>query len=302
MEFNRIISRSFELAWQHKFLWLFGMFAGGSGFYLDFSVLFDLDENPEEIFNQLDMLPETLIPFLMGILIWGLIMFVLKLISEVAVIDSINRIERGGLYSFASGYSAGLDFFFRYLGLAIMKGLVIIASVGLIGFIMFILFAITPVLGIMFLLLFIPGFLFVIFVITNIFTLAERGMIVRNSGIIESIEEGYYLFKNRFSDNFIIFLIFVGMSIAFGIGSFILWMFFGIPIGIIIALMNMEPMTAFVMSFIIGLPISLVIGGIFGVFFSNLYTLFYFELVEPKKKREIPPAQIYGNNNPPELV
>jgi hypothetical protein len=37
----------------------------------------------------------------------------------------------------------------------------------------------------------------------------------------------------------------------------------------------------FVLALVLGLPISLVVGGFIGTFFHSLYTLFYFGLVDP---------------------
>ncbi|MGH8016367.1 MAG: hypothetical protein ACREBV_09265, partial [Candidatus Zixiibacteriota bacterium] len=36
-----------------------------------------------------------------------------------------------------------------------------------------------------------------------------------------------------------------------------------------------------ILGIILGLPITLVVGGLFGTFFHSLYTLFYFGLVDP---------------------
>lgn len=306
MDFGKIVSRSFEIAWQHKFLWFFGMLASGGAFNFEFDYLIDVDMDPYGFFENIQTTPEILYPFLTGMLILSGIMFLLMLISEIAVIDSVNRIERGGRYSFGSAFSAGLDYFWRYLGMAIFKVLSLIAVFGIIIFIAVILFTLATALGVLFLIVFIPGGIFILFFFTNVFTLAERSMVVRNGNIMDSIEEGYFLFKSHFSDNFVIFLITFGLAIAFGIGNFIVWAFLGIPIGLIVTALGFNMMTAFVAAFIFGLPISIIIGGILGIFFSNLYTLFYFELVEPKQKTEIPPAQIYGLDNqsppPPETV
>jgi hypothetical protein len=66
----------------------------------------------------------------------------------------------------------------------------------------------------------------------------------------------------------------------------IVWAIFSIPISFVIMSMGVQMFYAFIIGFLLGLPISLVLGGYIGVFQSSLYTLFYFELVEPKSVTE----------------
>ena len=47
---------------------------------------------------------------------------------------------------------------------------------------------------------------------------------------------------------------------------------------------EINPVMAFFGALVAGLPVSLVVGGFLGVFYNCLYTLFYFELVEPKQE------------------
>lgn len=284
MNYSKIINRAIEIAWRYKSLWIFGMFASGGAFNFDFNYLMDEPSlSSGNSFDIFDFDPGIIMPFMFSILIFGFVMFIIYIIANAAIIDSTNKIERGGVYSFSSAFSSGLDFFWRFLGINIVQIFASVTSIIICGGIIGLLFLAHTVLGIISLLIFIPVIIFIFFIILNIFSLAERVLVVRNVSIGDSLEEGYILFKNNFSKNLIIFLIFVGFSIGFSILIFLLWMVVGIPIGVIIMALNLLSITAFIAAFIISLPVSLLIGGILGVFYSNLYTLFYFELVEPNR-------------------
>ncbi|MCK4633176.1 MAG: hypothetical protein KAT79_07870, partial [candidate division Zixibacteria bacterium] len=101
MEYGKIVSKSFNVAWNYKSLWIFGLFAGAgsSGFnwntgeteQLDFSS-FGFDTSVlADIYH---ILAPLLIWF--GLLLLALIC--LSFIAAPALIDAVNRITRGGTY------------------------------------------------------------------------------------------------------------------------------------------------------------------------------------------------------------
>lgn len=292
VDFGYIVRRSFEIAWKHKFLWLFGMFAAGSGFNFDFNYLMDTDDM--QIFGtpQFDFNPAFLVPLFTFIGIFVLVMIIMGIISNGGLIDAVNRIERGGKYSFSMTFSAGLDYFFRILGQGIIIFLGAFGVIMVTVVIEVLLFKIHGALGGISLLIVIPAFIFFIFFLATIGNLAPRILVVRNNGIIESLEEAFYLFKTYLGKCVLMALLFMGLNILFGIGFMIIWAMFGIPIGMLIYATSFSKVAAFIAAALIGLPISLVIGGITGVFNSSAYTLFYFQLVEPKQQAvQSPPPQ-----------
>jgi hypothetical protein len=286
MDFGWLVSRSFQIAWRYKFLWLFGMFASMSGFNFDFGQLSDKSDYGGMNFPAYNLNLEMLLPYIYALLFFGLVLTIISIIANIGLIDSVNRIERGGKYGFSIAFSAGLDYFWRYLAIYLIygfgTGLVFLVS----ALFVLLLFKANVGLGLLSLLFFIPFFFFLLFAFTNLSSLSFRVLVVRNSSIIDSIYEGYLLLKSRFKDNIIIFLILIGLSIALGILTMIVWAIFSIPISFVIMSMGVQMFYAFIIGFLLGLPISLVLGGYIGVFQSSLYTLFYFELVEPKSVTE----------------
>jgi hypothetical protein len=262
------------------------MFASMSGFNFDFGQLSDKSDYGGMNFPAYNLNLEMLLPYIYALLFFGLVLTIISIIANIGLIDSVNRIERGGKYGFSIAFSAGLDYFWRYLAIYLIygfgTGLVFLVS----ALFVLLLFKANVGLGLLSLLFFIPFFFFLLFAFTNLSSLSFRVLVVRNSSIIDSIYEGYLLLKSRFKDNIIIFLILIGLSIALGILTKIVWAIFSIPISFVIMSMGVQMFYAFIIGFLLGLPISLVLGGYIGVFQSSLYTLFYFELVEPKSVTE----------------
>lgn len=298
MDFGRIVSRSFQIAWQHKFLWIFGMFASISSFNFDFGKLSDNSDLSGVNFPAYNLNLEMFLPYIYAIILLGLVMTVISIIANIGLIDSVNRIERGGKYGFSIAFSAGLDYFWRFLAIYLIYGFGTLLIAFVSGLILVLLFKASVVLGLLSLVFFIPFFFFLIFAFANLSSLSFRVLVVRSSSIADSIYEGYILLIQNFKDNIIIFLIFLGLSIALGILLLIVWAIFSIPISFLIMALDVHMFYAFIAGFILGLPISLVLGGYIGVFQSSLYTLFYFELVEPKSKMVEPPIPPDKTNEP----
>lgn len=295
MDYGRLINRSFEIAWKYKALWIFGLFAGGgwSNFNIDLPTrqMFSLEEPGLPEFG-LDVSPEFIVGFAISLLAFAAIMIALLFISEAALIDSVNRIERGGRYSFSDAFSAGIDFFLRFVGLFFLTLFSIFAFIAVIVVAVVALFAVHTAIGVLSLLAIIPIFLFGMFFIITVLSLSQRVVVVRNASIGDAIEEAYYLFRRNLSKALVIALISFGFAIVFGIATMIIWAIFGFPIAALGLASSLNPIAAFFGGIIVGLPVSLVVGGFLGVFFSSLYTLFYFELVEPKgvAAAQVPPA------------
>jgi len=289
MDYGRIVTESFQIAWRYKSLWIFGLFAGGgSGFNLDFSNLplpkteFGLRDFGESFRFPFEMDWEIMLPvfLLVGCMILGYI--IMHLISVPAIIDGVNKIKRGGTYRLGSSFSAGVDFFLRFLGLLLIGvfAFIVVAVAMVVAGILA--YAIGDIiLLVLALLIIIPVFLVFLFVFTNLFALAQRAMVVRNTGIADALEEGFWLLRRNPVKNLVVFLIEIGFSIALGITAFILWAIIGAPIAVVALATGAGIIPAIILAVIIGMPVSLVVGGFSGSVLQNLYTLFYFELVEP---------------------
>lgn len=287
MEYGRIVSDSFKIAWRNKSLWVFGLFAGGGGAGFNFDDSWfkkqDLGFDPEEFFQTWDIPFDwhLLIPIALALAVMGLGFMIMHLISVPALIDGVNKIKRGGSYRLGSSFSVGIDFFWRFFGLSIIAVVVIFSSMIVAVAFGFVAYAIHWAVMVFYILIMIPLFIVLIFGATSVIELATRAMVVRDIGVFDSIHEGYLLLKRNLGNNILMFLIYIGLSIGLGLGALLIWAMVGAPIALIALATGLGLIPALVLAVIIGMPVSLVVGGFIGTVLESLYTLFYFELVEP---------------------
>ena len=278
MNYGRIVEDSFKFAWRYKSLWVFGLLAGSGGgnFNLDLgqSDMSGLGKSGVMPYESFEEIWQIILPILAAIIVIGLLFFLLHLICSPALVDAINKIARGGTYRFSDSYSRGIDFFFRKLGLTLIF---IAAVMGVI------LLGILPIVALHLfgILLTLPIFAAGIYFAITLYSLAERAMVVRDTSIGNAIDEAYILMKQNFSKCLIMALIFIGLSFGIGIVLLMVAAIFFFPINMLVHSISESKMIIFVLALILGLPISLVVGGFIGTFFHSLYTLFYFGLVEP---------------------
>ena len=274
MNYGKIVEDSFSLGWKYKSLWFFGLFAGSFG---EFNFQYEADE-PFDFetleYDSYQSVLEYLAPILAAVLVIVFVLSILRLICSPALVDGVNKITRGGTYKFWDSYSRGLDFFWRYLGInvlfaAVMIG-VIIVSLGIAVLIHWLIFF-----------LMIPVIMIFGFVGSSVFGLAERSLVVRDNSIGDALEEGWLLFKNNIGKCIVIVLIIFGLALALAIVLALMGFMFYFPINLLVGGITENIALTFVLAFILGLPVSIVLGGFGGTFFHSLYTLFYFGLVDP---------------------
>ncbi|MCK4573852.1 MAG: hypothetical protein KAU36_05750 [candidate division Zixibacteria bacterium] len=285
MEYGKLINRAFQIAWRHKSLWFFGLFAGGGSSYfnLDLDGLIDNANGSGSLYGlDIPSFPEELlVPLILWFVLLGMVFFVMSLISEAGLIDSVNRIERGGVYRFGQAFSKGVGYFLRFLGMTILYIMLILLTIGVCGGLVALCFFLHVALGILSLLVAIPAVIVIIFWSGNMLCLTQRSIAVRDNSIGNGLEEAHILFKANLSKVFLITLIYIGLTILFGILGLIVWGIFGVPIAAAVYALGLGTIAAIIAGLFMGLPISLILGGYIGTFFSSLYTLFYFELLEP---------------------
>ena len=290
MDYGRMIRDSFALAWRHKSLWIFGLFAGwGANFNMSFGKndlsVFGGGESGDSPFGALGLDPSQfwsyVAPFLIGLAVFVIAYLLASCIATPALVDAVNRITRGGVYKFSDSFSTGVDFFWRVLGLHIVGFVVGAVGVGAVVLCLVVAFIMSPILGIITLLPAIPLLIFLVVALTMIILMAQRAMVVRNVSIGDALHEGYTLFRNHLGKNlacfFICFLLALGIGMVVGIVMLIVY----VPIGILAYSLGAPIWGAFLIAIVLALPVSIPVGGYFGTFFSSLFTMFYFGLVEP---------------------
>jgi len=299
IDFGNLIKKSFEIAWKYKTLWIFGLFAGGGGtFNFDWTDKIQTrTADMDFAYNWFDKLsmPGELVPakfaVLGALILWVaalvLLFIICYLIAQPAIIDAVNKITRGGQYSFGTSFSRGTDFFWRFLGILMVQ---LFTGVALVGAIVVLAVVLTPFT----LLLTIPAAVVLIFFIYHTFGLAEVAIVARNGTIADSIIEGWNLLMANKANCFIMTLIMIGLGIAMFIVVGILTLIFYLPINLLVLGVTENLVAILLMALFIGLPVALVIGGYTGTFFNSLYVQFYFRLVEPPQVAATPAPTAQG--------
>ncbi len=291
MEFSKIVRRSFDIAWSYKTLWLFGLFAGWGGSFnlnlpgggIDGSEFFNRFEDVGAFGNvhDFEFLGPAIGAAILAVFVLWVLWLIMHCISVPAIIDANNKIERGGIYQMGTSFSRGVDFFWRFLGLFILGFVAVFSTIVV---------CVILVITIVGIIIAIPLALFSIYFWITLFELAKRVIVIRDCSIGDALAESWALIKRSFGDTVLMFLILIGLSIAFGIAGLLVWAMFGIPVGAVVYAVTENGVAAMILGLLIGLPVSIVFGGYFGTFFTSLYTLFYIELVEPTPKIRSHPA------------
>jgi len=287
VDFGAIVNRSFNIAWKYKSLWVFGLFTGAgiNGLNLDLPdgvwenlMGQDYQSDLQGVFDGIDFSNEINMSLLLALLLFfvvlGLVFFICYLIAQPAIIDGINKITRGGQYSFGSSFSRGVDFMLRFLGLFIITLFAFLAVTLVI--------VILAIVSLFTLLLTIPVGVVVFFFMWHTFALAEVALVARDTAIGDAIIEGWELLNRNKANCVIATLLMLGIAIGFAIALGIVALFTFVPLGIAVGMMTGNIIAVLALAVILGLPISIVLGGFTGTFFNAFYIQFYFKLYEPE--------------------
>ncbi|OGY25726.1 MAG: hypothetical protein A2134_02680 [Candidatus Woykebacteria bacterium RBG_16_39_9b] len=278
MDFGKLITESFNIAWNKKILWIFGALAGGvSGFggifnlisYVPSSLPFEspkdkalstlnvLGANTASQDNQvwyktasdvlfspdLQVIILIILAALVVILLFGLLAaFINNLANSALVYSIINLPEREPKLN--EGLKAGLHFWFRYLKLnliVISSYLTLIILLIVVPLIFFLLS--LKIIGIIFAIISFLLFLLSIFIlgipVSIILLIAQRIIIAKNSQVIDSLKEAVLLFKNNLGNSILAWLIIWALSFVYGFLTLFLTFIIGAPlVGIVIASFN----------------------------------------------------------------
>lgn len=291
MDYSRIARESFEIAWRYKSLWVFGLFAGGWP-QMNFNFGDSAEADNALGLMSPDMAKDLFFQFLPALIVFMAAGLVAYIIATPALIDGVNRIYRGGTYAFFESFSRGVDFFWRFVKLLLLFFAVVfsvIAAFVLFGVLFVALGKFVAVLGTITL---VCLFLYLVFVFVSVSNLAIRALVVRDTSVMESIREGYELFRTHKRQCagvlFLLIAITIGLGIAVGMVALIAYF----PINALVQSMTDSKMSIFVLCLLLGLPFAVVLGGFISTALANLYTIFYFNLVEPRDATMLSPQDI----------
>jgi len=277
MRIGDLVSRSWEISFKYKSLWILGLLAEGVWFSSAFR-----NENNNWHFGESDFLFSGMaIALAFALLMLMLVLLILHFLSVAGLIDSVNRITRGGHYSLSEAFSTGFKVFWRFVGLWLVLLMAVLGLAVALAIPVVLLFVIHTVLGVLSLIVTVPILLVGLFVFYNLYALTQRAIVARNCSIGDALSEAYWLFRRNLGPNVAVFLVFIILSIAITIAAVMIVLMVAAPFVAMALSSTAGKVAAIVLGVPVVLAVLLVVEGISGVFLNSLYTLFYFGLVEP---------------------
>lgn len=277
MRIGDLVSRSLDISFKYKSLWLLGLLAEGAWFGSAFR-----NQHSGWNFSESDFfLSGAAVVLVFALLLLMLVLLVLHFLSVAGLIDSVNRITRGGEYKMSLAFATGFRVFWRFVGLWLLAAMAGIGLVAVLAIPVVLFFVLNTLLGVLSLVLAVPALLIGAFIIYNVYALTQRSIAVRDCSIGDALTEAYWLFRRNLGPNVAIFLVYLVLAIAITVAAVLLIVLIAAPF----IAMALSSTGGKVVAILLGLPlvlaVLLVVEGITGVFLNSLYTLFYFGLVEP---------------------
>jgi len=287
MEYGKIIKRALEIAWRKKYLWVFGFFAsmggGGGGNYNNFIDKDNASGAASGVWDWITSHPGLVAMLILAAIGLFIVLMILYLVSKGGLIGSVSRISKDQPDSFEKTLGSGLQFFWRMLGIDILFGLGYVLLLGLLILppVMMIIMggSAVKVFGILLIILLIPPVVALMYCIAIIGNFSYQIAVIEDKKVFDSIPAGYDLFKSNLGRSVLLGLIITGIAMLYVIAFIIAMVILAIPF-IILGMVNLW--AGLIPGIIIGLPLILIISGIYGTFSSGYWTLAYLELSAPK--------------------
>lgn len=278
MSYGNLINNTFRIAGKYWWLWLFGIFlslgdaGGGLG---QLSGRFE----PEDFsWTSTEWLPAIAFGILVFAGFAALVFLVCKILAECSLIMAVKDITKGGRGAISSSFRRGLPHFWRILGLWVLELLLILTAIFICGGGILIGFLLTPILGVLALLIMLPLWFAITFVVSVVAAWAYRAATIDNRPVSDAIAVGWQLLRQNMGQSIVVGLIAIGSQIAFGLVGMMIYAFVGVPF-IIAGHINLW--LGLIPGLIVGFFVMAIIEGFTGTYASTLWTLAYLDLKQP---------------------
>lgn len=246
MNYGENITGAFWTALRNPYLWIFGLFVGGSGSTVGLSNQNqDIGPNRDLLRFAEDNLVAIIIVSIVFVLSLVIISIALSVISQAGLVASVAALHEGRQSSFSETWRSGASRFWRMLGLQITLLLVwillfvaaiipaVLASLLILtlsepGFISIALIVVISLLTLLLLIL-----LFIPFSIIG--ALAARNLVLEDNQIFGSLGDGYNLFRANIGKSLLVWLIQIGIAVGVGLIVGIVTFAAGYPVSWLLA-------------------------------------------------------------------
>jgi hypothetical protein len=246
MDYGNVLRRSWDVIWNHKFMWVLGFLAalgsgaGGGGGGGNTGYTFDESDfaAAPEIVENLGAIIAAASAIILGLLcfffVLAIVLWLVRLTAQVGMIDAAARLDTGEKVTFGEAISAGWHKLGRMVGLnlllfgvfflaGIVSMIVLVMGVGataagavasedigaLIAGLGVGLVALICCLTCVFLLLGI--------VVSVLYPFAQRAAVLEDMGVIESIGRGWRVIKDNLGEVIILLLLFLLLGFLIGV-------------------------------------------------------------------------------------
>lgn len=316
MDFGTILKRAWEIIWNHKILWLFGIFAalgsngGGGSSNFGFSAsgtgagsdFGGLPPNMQRFFFNLErsierVRPEQIFAIAAVIIVFAFVLaiglFLLRVLGRVALIKGAQQAELGHKLSFGQLVNDSKPYYLRAVGLAVLLGITV-AIIAFAGFAFIAVFGtITFGIGLLCLIPLICLLIPIAFGYGVYVEMVNNALVIEDLGIGDALQRGWEILRANLGNLAMMAII---LLIGGGILTFLITLPFFIvllPIFATIIAGNGEAVlggfAASGMLLLIVLPIFVLLSGILRSYISSAWTLSFLDL-SSAPARAIPAA------------
>ena len=302
IDLGKILTRSWQIIWNYKVLWIFGILAGfasgnggsngnsnSSNRGSSYSGNADQFVQQAKEFFQQHML--VIIAACSALVLLSLVFYALGMIGRIGILKGVYKVENGASsLIFAELWSESMPYFWRFFGLNFLVGLAFLVIL-----LPFILITIaTAGIGLACLLPLICLLVPVGWAVNVILEQAQAAIVAEDLGIVESFKRGWEIAKSDIGGMIV-------LSLILGIGGGIVGVIIAIPVIIAVVPLaigmatnnfqmgNSIPVTAWVSLACCGLyfPVLLVLNGILTAYMKTSWALSYLQLSKPKENSPI---------------
>lgn len=302
--FGEVLTRAWQIIWKHKVLWIFGILAscargggggssgggGNSGYQTGSGDSPFSGDKIERVMNQVGTFLENnwwiIIAVIVGIFLLSFVFYFLGMMGRIALIRGVAQADKDAeSLSFGELWAESMPFFWRVFGLNFLIGLAF-----LVLFIPLVLFGIVTA-GIGFLCL-IPLLCIMVplsWVVMAIIEQAQNAIVLEDLNMLDGFKRGWEIVKANAVPIIIMMLI-------LGVGSGIIGVIIALPIiiavvpaviGMAVSQQTLTPFYIAVACCVAYFPVLLFFNGILTAYIQASWTLTYLRLVKSKEEAPV---------------
>jgi hypothetical protein len=307
LDFAKILTRSWQIIWKHKVLWVFGVLAGfanggssgnsgnsnrsnynSNGNTTPFTDgQFDQWGGQIKEFVQEYML--IIIAICLVIVILSFVLYALGMMGRIGIIQGVHKVERGAeSLAFGELWSESMPYFWRFFGLNFLIGLaftVLLLPLILLG-------VLTGGIGFACVLPLICLLIPIGWAVSLILEQAQVAIVVENLSMVDGFKRGWEICKPNVGGVIV-------MALILGVASFIIGIVIALPIilavvPLLISMPTLEEASSIPVNVWITLvccalyfPVLLILSGILTAYTKTAWTLTYLQLTKPVENTPI---------------